>query len=121
MLIGLITKNSILLVEFMDQLREQGEDIKDAILKATEIRLRPVMMTIISTVFGSLPLILSTGPGSEARASIGWVVFGGLGFASLFTLYLTPVAYQIFARFNQSRSENTKILEEELEKAAKQN
>ena len=75
-------------------------------------------MTIISTVLGGLPLILSGGPGGEARAAIGWVVFGGLGLAALFTLYLTPVVYLALARFAKPRAAEGARLERELREAA---
>ncbi len=91
MLIGLIAKNGILLVEFADQLRDQGHEVREAIEEAARIRLRPIVMTLVSTILGALPLILATGPGSEARSAVGWVVFGGMGLATAFTLYLTPV------------------------------
>ncbi len=104
MLVGLITKNAILLVEFMDQLREKGLSVEDSIIRGVKVRFRPVMMTVLSTVIGSLPLILSTGPGSEARSAIGWVVFGGLGMATFFTLYLTPVGYALIAPLFKPRS-----------------
>ena len=76
MLIGLIAKNGILLVEFADQLRDQGFAVREAIEEAARIRLRPIVMTLVSTVLGALPLILASGPGSEARSAVGWVVFG---------------------------------------------
>ena len=79
MLIGLMTKNAILLIEFMDQKRDEGKEVADAIMEGVKVRLRPVIMTVLSTVLGALPLVLSEGPGSEARAAIGWVIFGGLG------------------------------------------
>ncbi|MDT8450977.1 MAG: efflux RND transporter permease subunit, partial [Wenzhouxiangellaceae bacterium] len=74
MLIGLMAKNSILLVEFADQMREQGRDVVAAVTEAAEVRVRPIVMTMMSTVLGGLPLILSTGAGAEARSAIGWVV-----------------------------------------------
>ena len=86
MLIGLIAKNGILLVEFADQQRDAGANVREAIENAANIRLRPIAMTLISTVLGALPLILSSGPGSEAREAVGWVVFGGLGLAAFFTV-----------------------------------
>ncbi|MEL0306075.1 MAG: efflux RND transporter permease subunit, partial [Halieaceae bacterium] len=104
MLIGLIAKNGILLVEFADQLRDRGFAVREAIEEAARIRLRPIVMTLVSTIFGALPLILSSGPGSEARAAVGWVVFGGMGLATAFTLYLTPVVYLGLARFTNARA-----------------
>ena len=88
--------------------------MRDAIETAARVRLRPIVMTMISTVLGGLPLILSGGPGGEARAAIGWVVFGGLGLAALFTLYLTPVVYLTLARFVKPRAAEGARLEREL-------
>ena len=103
MLVGLMAKNGILVVEFADQLRDQGKTIKNAVREAALIRLRPVMMTMLSTVLGALPLILGSGPGVEAREAIGWVIFGGLGLATIFTLVLIPVLYFLLARFRAPR------------------
>ena len=117
MLIGLIAKNGILLVEFADQRRDAGASVRDAIEDAANIRLRPIAMTLISTVLGALPLILSSGPGSEAREAVGWVVFGGLGLTAFFTLFLTPVIYLAVARFSKPRANARLKLERELEAA----
>jgi hydrophobe/amphiphile efflux-1 (HAE1) family protein len=114
MLIGLLAKNAILLVEFADQLRDRGLQVREAVEQAAIIRLRPIAMTLISTILGGLPLILSSGAGAEARNAIGWVVFGGLGFAVLFTLFLTPVLYLALARFVKPRADESKQLEQEL-------
>ena len=114
MLIGLIAKNGILLVEFADQRRDAGASVRDAIEDAANIRLRPIAMTLISTVLGALPLILSSGPGSEAREAVGWVVFGGLGLTAIFTLFLTPVIYLALARFSKPRADARLQLEREL-------
>jgi len=119
MLIGLMAKNGILLVEFADQLRAEGKSVREAIEEAANIRLRPIAMTVISTVLGALPLILSSGAGAEARASIGWTVFGGLGLAGVFTLFLTPVVYLGIARFGTPRSAAERRLADELEAARK--
>ncbi|AKI00725.1 AcrB/AcrD/AcrF family [Hoeflea sp. IMCC20628] len=97
MLIGVMAKNGILIVEFANQLREAGQDIDSAIRDALRLRIRPVMMTMLSTVFGGLPLILTSGAGAEARIAVGWVIVGGLGFATVFTLFLTPVFYRWIA------------------------
>ena len=114
MLIGLIAKNGILLVEFADQLRDRGFAVREAIEEAARIRLRPIVMTLVSTVLGALPLILASGPGSEARSAVGWVVFGGMGIATVFTLYLTPVAYLGIARFAKARAASGNQLHQEL-------
>ena len=117
LLIGLMAKNSVLLVEFADQLRDHGYDIRQAVETGASVRLRPVTMTIISTVLGGLPLILSTGAGAEARSAIGWVVFGGLGIAAIFTLFLTPVLYLLLARFSSARAAESQRLARELKQA----
>ncbi len=119
MLIGLIAKNGILLVEFADQLRDEGRSVRDAVAEAAAVRLRPIAMTLVSTVLGALPLILSSGPGAEARAAVGWVVFGGLGLAALFTLYLTPVVYLGVARFARPRAHAAEALEKEMQDASR--
>lgn len=97
MLIGVMAKNGILIVEFANQLREAGQDIDSAIRDALRLRIRPVMMTMVSTVFGGLPLVLTSGAGAEARIAVGWVIVGGLGFATVFTLFLTPIFYRWIA------------------------
>ncbi|MFH1806214.1 MAG: efflux RND transporter permease subunit [Pseudomonadota bacterium] len=117
MLVGLMAKNGILVVEFADQLRDEGRSVYDAVHEAAMIRLRPIMMTMISTVLGGLPLVLGSGAGAEARAAIGWVVFGGLGFATVFTLFLTPVLYLLLARFVSARADRGQKLEAQLEAA----
>ena len=115
MLIGLMAKNGILIVEFADQLRHQGRELREAVEEAAAIRLRPIAMTLISTVLGAVPLILASGAGSEARQSIGWVIFGGLGIAGVFTLFLTPVIYLAVARFGNPRSVDLSRLREEID------
>jgi HAE1 family hydrophobic/amphiphilic exporter-1 len=117
MLVGLMAKNGILVVEFADQLRDRGHSVMDAVREAAITRLRPVMMTMLSTVLGALPLILSTGPGAEARSAIGWVVFGGLGIATIFTLVLIPVIYSVLAPLAPSRAHAGIRLDRELREA----
>src|SRR5690606_19224535 len=117
MLIGIMAKNGILMVEFADQLRDRGFDTRAAITQAARVRLRPISMTMLSTVLGGLPLILGSGPGAEARSAIGWVMFGGLGLAALFTLYLTPVVYLGIGRYHKGRAAETKKLDQELRAA----
>lgn len=119
MLIGIMAKNAILMVEFADQLREQGRDVYQAAREASLVRLRPIAMTMFSTVLAGLPLIFGTGPGSEARASIGWVVFGGLGLAGIFTLLLTPALYVLVAGLAKPRSAAAVIVDEELAEAGR--
>ncbi|MCE3001022.1 MAG: efflux RND transporter permease subunit, partial [Betaproteobacteria bacterium] len=93
MLIGLITKNGILIVEFANQLRDQGREKIEALVEACALRLRPILMTTAATVLGALPLALATGAGAESRSAIGWVVVGGMTVGTLFTLFVIPVAY----------------------------
>jgi hydrophobe/amphiphile efflux-1 (HAE1) family protein len=118
LLIGLMAKNSVLLVEFADQLRDNGMDVRSAIAEGAAKRLRPVMMTVISTILGVLPLVLSSGAGAEARSAIGWVVFGGLGIAAFFTLYLTPAFYVLLAPLSKRRAADADRLDRELGDAA---
>ncbi len=118
LLVGIMAKNGILIVEFANQLRDAGAEVREAIERAATIRLRPVMMTMTSTVLGGVPLILSSGAGAEAREALGWVVVGGLGLATLATLYLTPVAYLLLAGFSNPRKREQEFLERELHKAS---
>ncbi|MEB8388519.1 efflux RND transporter permease subunit [Rhodobacteraceae bacterium KMM 6894] len=113
MLIGVMAKNGILIVEFANQLREAGQDIDSAIRDALRLRIRPVMMTMVSTVFGGLPLILTSGAGAEARIAVGWVIVGGLGFATVFTLFLTPVFYRWITVWGAQPGMASKRLERE--------
>jgi multidrug efflux pump len=101
LLIGLMAKNGILIVEFANQLRDEGRTIRDAVLEASAIRLRPIVMTVVSTILGAVPLAIATGAGAESRAAIGMVVIGGLALASLLTLFVTPVLYHLLAPFTR--------------------
>lgn len=114
MLTGIMAKNAILMVEFADQLRERGMTPFEAAREASLVRFRPIMMTMVSTVAGGLPLILGTGPGSEARVAIGWVIFGGLGMAAAITLLLTPVLYSRIAGLSKPRTQTGEELADEL-------
>jgi multidrug efflux pump len=98
MLIGLITKHGILIVEFANQLRARGLEKLEAVLEASALRLRPILMTTGAMVLGSVPLALATGAGSEARQPIGWVIVGGLLLGTLFTLFVIPTAYVLLVR-----------------------
>jgi len=98
MLVGLSAKNGILIVEFANQLRDQGRAFREALLEAADVRLRPIVMTGITTAAGSIPLLLSSGAGAETRTVIGTVILAGVLAATLFTLFVVPVAYDLLAR-----------------------
>jgi multidrug efflux pump len=117
-LIGLAAKNGILIVEFANQLRDQGEPFRQALLDASAVRLRPILMTGITTAAGSVPLLLTSGPGSETRAVIGTVVLFGVLAATLFTLFVVPVAYDLLARHTGSPGDVRRRLERESEPLA---
>lgn len=117
LLVGIMAKNGILIVEFANLKRDEGADVDSAIREAATTRLRPVMMTMMASVLGALPLIVAHGAGAEARLALGWVIIGGLGFATLFTLFLTPVAYRFLAPLSKPRVHETKLLVEELKAA----
>ena len=118
MLIGIMSKNGILIVEFANQLRDRGFRVHDAIREACRIRLRPVVMTMVATVVGGIPLVAMGGAGSEARQALGWIVVGGLGFAAIITLFVTPVAFLLLARFSRPRAAEAELLETELDAVA---
>lgn len=96
-LVGLISKHGILIVEFANQLREQGMAKRDAVLQAASLRLRPILMTTGAMVLGAVPLAVATGAGAEARHQIGWVVAGGMSFGTVFTLFVVPVVYLLLS------------------------
>lgn len=102
MLIGLVTKNSILIVEFSNQLREQGKTIVEAVIAAATIRLRPILMTSFSTILGVLPIAIGLGAGAEARRPLGLAVVGGMFFSTFLTLVMVPVFYTVLARFTSN-------------------
>ena len=118
LLVGVMAKNGILIVEFANQLRDRGLGVRQAIEQAANIRLRPVLMTMICTVLGGVPLVLASGAGAEARIALGWVIVGGLGLATVSTLFLTPVAYLLLGRFVTPKSHEQARLKRELEEAA---
>ncbi|MGH6962811.1 MAG: efflux RND transporter permease subunit, partial [Dongiaceae bacterium] len=92
-----ITKHGILIVEFSNQLREQGRDRLDAVIEAATLRLRPILMTTGAMVLGALPLAIAEGAGAEARRQIGQVIVGGMTFGTFFTLFVVPTAYTLLA------------------------
>ncbi|MEH6736901.1 MAG: efflux RND transporter permease subunit [Shewanella sp.] len=114
MLVGLAAKNGILIVEFANQLRDRGVEFQQAILQASTQRLRPILMTGITTAAGAIPLVLSSGAGAETRFVIGVVVLSGILLATFFTLIVIPVAYSLFARNSSSPEAVAKQLEIEL-------
>ncbi|MDP2032804.1 MAG: efflux RND transporter permease subunit, partial [Polaromonas sp.] len=97
-LVGLITKHGILIVEFTNQLRGQGLDMLEALIKASSQRLRPILMTTGAMVLGALPLALASGAGAESRIQIGWVIVGGMSLGTLLTIFVVPTMYALFAR-----------------------
>ncbi|WP_200234252.1 efflux RND transporter permease subunit [Thiohalocapsa halophila] len=102
--IGIMAKNAIILVEFINQLRDRGEDFRTAVEEAARVRFRPILMTSIATLFGALPLALAFGPGAETRRIIGLAILGGVIAATLLTLFLVPVLYLLMARRTRPRA-----------------
>ncbi|MBX9802350.1 MAG: efflux RND transporter permease subunit [Caulobacteraceae bacterium] len=111
-LIGVAAKNGILIVEFANQLRDQGRSIQEAIIESSTLRLRPIIMTSIATAFGALPLVLWQGAGAGSRQTIGVVIFSGAMFATVLTLFVVPVIYGALARFTKSPEYTARKIEE---------
>jgi len=101
-LVGLITKHGILIVEFANQLREQGLDTLEAVKQSAALRLRPILMTTGAMVLGAIPLALASGAGAESRQQIGWVIVGGMSLGTLLTIFVVPTMYTLLARKNTS-------------------
>ncbi|MDQ2091339.1 efflux RND transporter permease subunit [Marimonas arenosa] len=118
LLIGLVAKNGILIVEFANQLRDEGKSVRDAVILAAVLRLRPIIMTVLSTILGALPLVLASGAGAESRNAIGTVIIAGLALSAVLMLVVTPVLYDLLARFTKPRGAVEKALERELNKAS---
>lgn len=117
-LVGLITKHGILLVEFSNQLQQQGKDIHEAIIQAASLRLRPILMTTAAMVLGSIPLAFATGAGSEGRQQIGWAIVGGMTIGTILTLFVVPVVYRFLAKKNPRDISARKDSDEGKEKIA---
>lgn len=115
MLIGMVTKNGILIVEFANQLRDKGLEIEQAIIDASARRLRPILMTAFTTLVGAVPLIMSTGAGSESRIAVGTVVFFGMAFATFVTLLVIPAMYRLIS----AKTTSPGFVEAQLEQAIK--
>ncbi|MFS8137172.1 MAG: efflux RND transporter permease subunit, partial [Thermomonas sp.] len=111
MLVGLAAKNGILIVEFANQLRDEGRTVHQAIVESCAIRLRPILMTSIATVMGAIPLVVAGGPGSASRATIGIVVIFGVMVSTLLSLFVVPAFYALLAPFTHS----PEALKQELE------
>jgi multidrug efflux pump len=109
MLIGLITKNGILIVEFANQRKEEGLSVKDAVLSAASSRFRPILMTTLAMIFGTLPIALSLGTASGSRTSLGIAVVGGLVFAGILTLYVIPSVYSYFSRKHVPKPKESEV------------
>ncbi len=107
MLIGLMAKNGILIVEFANQLRDDGYAVREAAIEAATVRLRPILMTVLSTVLGAVPLVTASGAGAASRISIGLVIIGGFLAASILTLFLTPVLYDLLQWDRHKKAEPT--------------
>ena len=110
-LVGIASKNGILIVEFANQLRDEGKEFGAALVEACDLRLRPVLMTAISTLVGSIPLILATGAGSESRILLGVVIFSGVLMTTITTLFVVPVVYNLIARNTGSPEAVSRVLD----------
>jgi multidrug efflux pump len=108
-LVGLITKHGILIVEFINQLRGQGMDILEAVIKASSQRLRPILMTTGAMVLGAVPLAIATGAGAESRQQIGWVIVGGMSLGTVLTIFVVPTMYTLFARRKVPGADQTDV------------
>jgi multidrug efflux pump len=111
MLVGLAAKNGILIVEFANQLRDDGRTVHQAIVESCAIRLRPILMTSIATVMGAIPLVVAGGPGSASRATIGIVVIFGVMVSTFLSLFVVPAFYSLLAPLTHS----PEALKQELE------
>jgi multidrug efflux pump len=109
-LVGIASKNGILIVEFANQLRDQGKQFREALVEACDMRLRPVLMTALSTMMGSLPLIFASGAGSESRTLLGTVIFSGVLMTTLMTLFIVPVVYDLLAKNTGSPERVSRLL-----------
>jgi multidrug efflux pump len=112
LLIGLSAKNGVLIVEFANQLRDRGLEIREAVLEAASVRLRPILMTSAATTFGALPLLLGTGAGAESRQPIGIVVAFGVTISATLTLFIIPSLYVLFAKRTSSPQRVTRLIEQ---------
>ena len=112
MLVGLAAKNGILIVEFANQLRDEGRSVREAIEEASAVRLRPILMTAAATIMGAIPLVTAGGPGSASRATIGVVIMSGVAFSTLLSLFVVPALYALLAPYTRSPEALARKLEE---------
>jgi multidrug efflux pump len=111
LLIGLMTKNGILIVEFANQLRERGMGVREAVIESSVLRLRPILMTSIAMIGGAIPLALSTGAGAEARNAIGTVIVGGVALSTLMTVLVVPSIYLLLGGFTKPANHVSEVLD----------
>jgi HAE1 family hydrophobic/amphiphilic exporter-1 len=104
MLTGLVAKNAIIVVDFAGQLQREGREVRDALVEAVRKRFRPIMMTLISTVVGMLPIALAQGPGAEWKNGLAWVLIGGMISSMLLTLIVVPLVYYVMERLREKLS-----------------
>jgi HAE1 family hydrophobic/amphiphilic exporter-1 len=104
MLAGLVTKNGILIVEFTNQLRDEGKSARDALLEAGPLRLRPILMTTVAMIAGMLPVALARGDGAETRTGMAWAIIGGLTASTFLTLLIIPVVYSLLDRLRRKHA-----------------
>jgi multidrug efflux pump subunit AcrB len=107
-----VTKNSILLVEYANQLRAKGHDVLEAVREAGRIRLRPILMTSVSTIMGALPIALGLGAGSISRRPLGYSIVGGILVSTILTLYVVPVVYSLLDRLRAREARDLRELAE---------
>ena len=112
MLIGLAAKNGVLIVEFANQLRDTGKTVREAVIEAAAVRLRPILMTSVATATGALPLVTVGGPGSASRANIGIVIISGVILSTLLTLYVVPSFYALLAPYTRSKDHLARRLQQ---------
>jgi multidrug efflux pump len=111
LLIGLMTKNGILIVEFANQLRQRGLGVREAVIEASALRLRPILMTSIATMGGAIPLAWSVGAGAEARNAIGWVIVGGVALSTLLTTLVVPSLYLLIGGYSRPANYTANLLD----------
>ena len=104
MLMGIVTKNSILLVDYTLQRIDEGVETIEALIEAARTRLRPILMTAGGTMFGMMPVVISQAEGAELKHSMGWSVIGGLAFSTLITLFVVPVIFSLVEKFRTKKS-----------------